>query len=167
MTGTAQDLAKAARTPNPGSAAPKSFSVEDYIPMDLPQTKLAVPEIPGYYLYWHLGKNVNRALQHGYTFVENDEVQQMPPDVGNGGTDLGSRISREAGLDEHGREERLYLMKLPMELHLRAMELKTNRSEEIARRIRAGTVGAETDPDRNKRHMKEGQHLFYPKARKP
>ena len=166
--GTVKDVAQAAKEINPANPLAKAAQDVDYAPMDLPFLKLAVPELPGYYMYWHLGKNVSRALPSGYTFVDHDEVEIVDSGIandrtGDGSTDLGSRVSVSAGASGDEDEERLYLMKIPLEIHERHMKMKTDRNEEIAVQLRAGQLGAEGDPDRNKRYMKEGQHLFYPK----
>lgn len=155
---------------NPANEAVKRVRPIDFTPMDMPNATLAVPDMPGFYLYWHLGKNVNRALRHGYTFVEENEVELENKGLANGAavsgsTDLGSRISvsaKETGDDV--ADARLYLMKLPLEIHEGHMKLKTEKNEEIAQAIRGGMLGAGGDPDSKKRYMKEGQHLFYPKA---
>lgn len=167
--GTATEIAKAAGAANPANELKTRVAEVDRVPMDLPDLKLAVPEIPGYFLYWHLGKNVSRALRAGYTFVDQDEVEVNQFGIANdkgasGSTDLGTRVSISAGASGEETEERLYLMKLPMEFHDRDMAAKTARSEEIAVQLRAGQIGANDDPDRNKRYMKQGQDLFYPKA---
>lgn len=167
--GTAKEIAEASRAPNPANAPETRVHEIDYAPMDLPHTKLAVPPLEGYFLYWHLGKNVSRALRHGYQFVDEDEVDLTQTGVANdrgesGNTDLGSRVSVSAGESGSEDEERLYLMKLPLHIHERHMKMKTDRVEEIAVALRAGQIGADGDPDRNKRYMKEGQTLFYPKT---
>lgn len=168
-TGTASEIAKAAAKPNPSNEAPRRAAEVDRVPMDLPDRKLAVPAMPGYYLYWFLGKNTNKALRAGYTYVDHDEVDV--PNTGiaddrsvSGSTDMGSRISVSAGATGEEDEERLYLMKLPEEYHEKDMARKTANNEEIAQQLRAGQMGAGGDPDRNKRYMKQGQDLFYPKG---
>lgn len=166
--GTAQDIAKASAAPNPANPPTRRVTEATRVPMTLPELKLAVPELPGYYLYWHLGKNVMRAKAAGYDFVDPDEVMLNQHGIANdreldGNTDLGTRVSVAAGADD---PDRLYLMKLPLEWHEKDMDALTARNEQIAVQLRAGTIGAEGDPDRNKRYMKEGQHLFYPKVRR-
>lgn len=169
--GTSQEVAKAAVVVNPANAPAKRKQEVERIPMDVARLKLAVPELPGYYMYWHLGKNVSAALRAGYTHVDDTEVEVEQMGLANdraetGSTDLGSRISVSAGASGDEEEERLYLMKLPMEHHEADMRQKTARNEEIAVQLRAGQIGAEGDADRNKRYMKEGQQLFYPKGAK-
>lgn len=168
----AKAVAQAASQVNPANAVEKRAQDVARVPMDLPNLKLAVPPMPGFYLYWHLGKNTGRALRAGYTFVEEGEVEIEQSGIANGkevtgSTDLGTRISVSAGeAGDKDNEERLYLMKLPIDLHEADMQAKTAKNEEIAIQLRVGMTGAEGDPDRNKRYMKEGQHLFYPKAQR-
>jgi hypothetical protein len=138
------------------------------VPMNLPNLKLAVPEVPGYYLYWHLGKNVKAALRAGYTHVEDDELDVVQHGVANsaaesGSSDMGSRISILAGgsvADDDPEPARLYLMKLPMEWHEQDTEALGKKNEAIAAALRGGALGSENDPDRAKRVMKAGQDLF-------
>jgi len=169
--GTATEVAKAAPQSNPANEPAKRAQEVSRIPMDVPNQKLAVPPLSGFYLYWHLGKNVTRALRAGYTFVDGDEVEIEQAGVAtgkatSGSTDLGTRLSVSAGSSGEEEEERLYLMKLPLSLHEADMAAKTAKNEDIAVALRAGQLGAEGDPDRNLRYMKDGQRLFYPKGGK-
>lgn len=156
-----------------GSAKSLRVTEATRVPMNLPTPKLAVPEVPGYYLYWHRGADVPRAIQAGYSFIEPEDVSLEQKGVANdagisGSTDLGTRVSVVAGgtvSETDLSPERLYLMKLPMEWHLKDMAEHEARNEEIARALRGGLVGADGDPDRNKRYMKAGQDLFFPKRR--
>ncbi len=93
------------------------------IPMSVPMRKLEVPEIPGYHSHWIKESNIPRALQAWYEFVEFDEVPINQRGVGTdteitGNTDLGSRVSIQAGVGADGRAERLVLMKLREDLWL-------------------------------------------------
>lgn len=167
--GTASEIAKAAAQPNPANEPVKRVSEVDRVPMDLPELKLAVPDMPGYYLYWFLGKNTGKAQRAGYTFVDHDEVEITNVGIADdrsvsGSTDMGSRISVSAGATGEEDEERLYLMKLPIEWHQQDTAKKIANSESIAQQLRSGQLGSEGDPDRNKRYMKQGQDLFYPKG---
>jgi hypothetical protein len=45
----------------PSEPAARRVTEATRVPMSLPTTKLSVPQLPGYYLYWHLGKNVPAA----------------------------------------------------------------------------------------------------------
>lgn len=155
---------------NPANAPELRVTEATRVSMNLPVPKLAVPEIPGYYLYWHLGRNVARALRAGYTFVEEGEVELSATGVANDPglsetTSLGTRISRLGGLAENGVDaEELYLMKLPMEWHEKDMAEMAKVNEGVARSIREGNSDTtQQDPERNLRFMKEGQDLFYPR----
>lgn len=96
MTDTAPILARSepvkSEPANPANAP--RVTAENRVPMNLPQSRLAVPEIPGYYLYWFLGQNVPRAMKAGYEFVTEEEAS--PASLGladsasqTGNTDLG------------------------------------------------------------------------------
>lgn len=168
------DLTKPSAGPqSPASAPATRVTQATRVPMSLPNTKLSVPDMPGFYLYWHLGKNVRAALKAGYTHVEGDELDVEQMGVANsaaesGSTDLGTRISIASGgtiSEENLEPERLYLMKLPEEWHQDDVARHAKGSEQVAASLRAGLMGAEGDSDRNKRYMKTGQDLFYPKNR--
>lgn len=87
------------------------------VPMSVPMRKLEVPDIAGYHLHWIKESNIPRAIQAWYEFVDYTEVPVNQRGVGTdteitGNTDLGSRISIQAGIGSDGRPERLVLMKL-------------------------------------------------------
>jgi hypothetical protein len=148
--------------------------------MSVPRQRLAVPEIPGFHLHWFLSQNVHRAIQAGYSFVEDDEVDVMNSGVADdaassGSTDMGSRVSRFAGGLVQGTTEpqRLYLMKLPQEWRNADMKKLEEMNERIAAALRGGNApgpGGVSTPegasDRGKRYLKAGQDLFFPKTRK-
>lgn len=170
---TAQETTSA----NPANPLAKRVTEATRIPMSLPQLKLAVPEIPGYFLYWHLGKNVPRALKAGYEFVQEDEVEvnntDLAGDAGaSGNKDMGSRVSVFAGGMEDGTMEpqRLHLMKLRQDWRDADMAALEERNESIARALRGGQTPdgqqappGETPEDRLRKYMKKGQDLFFPK----
>lgn len=90
------------------------------VPMTLPKSRLSVPDIPGYHLYWFAdrqgGGRLIQAMNAGYEFVEQTEVLLQEFGLGNDvsqnrNDDLGSRISIIGGAGEGGAVERLYLMK--------------------------------------------------------
>lgn len=162
----------------PASRPERRVTAENRVPMSLPSLKLAVPDMPGYYLYWHLGKNIHwgmgGALRAGYTYVDDDEIDIEQKGLANaagesGSTDMGTRISVAAGgtvSDENPEPARLYLMKLPIEWHQADMEERGKVNESVAASLRAGTIGAEQDQDKLKRYMKAGQDLFFKKVPK-
>lgn len=159
----------------PANAPARRVTETTRVPMSLPTLKLAVPEVPGYFLYWHLGKNVNAALKAGYTFVDGDEVEVEQHGVANGAdsdgsTDMGSRLSISAGksLNEENEAERLYLMKLPQEWRDNDVAAQLEGSMSIAKALRSGSIGTdkESGVDRAQRYIKTGQDLFYPQGQK-
>jgi hypothetical protein len=165
---------------NPANPAPKRVTEATRIPMSVPRQRLAVPEIPGFHLHWFLSQNVHRAVQAGYSFVEDDEVDVVNSGVADdaassGSTDMGSRVSRFAGGLVQGTTEpqRLYLMKLPQEWRNADMKKLEETNERIAAALRGGNTpgpnGAsapEATGDRGKKYLKAGQDLFFPKTRK-
>jgi hypothetical protein len=90
------------------------------IPMSIPVARLSVPDIPGYHLHWFSGESrVQRALQAGYEFVEEDETTVNDRSAAGGeNQDMGSRVSVFSGdeVDARNQPVRLYLMKLREEL---------------------------------------------------
>lgn len=158
---------------NPANTPETRVTEATRIPMSLPQAKLAVPDIPGYHLHWFVGANVARAIKGGYQFVAPDEVDVqntgLADDVSkNGSSDLGTRVSVIAGGIAEGdtQPQRLYLMKIRQEWWQQDQKVLEQRNEGIARALRSGIVGAENDPDKGLRYMKQGQDLFFPKVRK-
>jgi hypothetical protein len=113
--------------------------------MNVPQQRLAAPEIPGYHTHWFTGEpaRLERARQAGYTFVTKEEVGIFDPDLaglheGGSGTDLGSRVSVVAGGVYEGSNvaQRLYLMKLPDALWAADLESMGKVNERIASALR-------------------------------
>lgn len=170
---------KSAALPTPDTSVPanapaRRVTEANRVPMSLPTAKLSVPDMPGYFLYWHLGKNVPRALRAGYVFVDQDDLDIEQKGVANaadesGSTDMGTRISVLAGgsTEDGLQSERLYLMKLPQEWREQDEAKMGAVNENIAVALRAGLLGAEEDPDKNRRYMKAGQDLFYKKGARP
>ena len=164
---------------NPANAVEKTKTERSRIPMSTAQLKLEVPDIPGYHLHWMLGNpsRIAQAMKAGYTFVDHDEVDVVNTGLAddaskNGNTDMGSRISVVAGSDvgEDGKEQRLYLMKIPLEYWEEDQKALEKRNEQIAATIRGGgdfggnSNGVENRyvPDGNRRGM---ANLFTPKKR--
>lgn len=95
------------------------------VPMSTPVSKLSVPEIPGYVLYWFRGDpgRIQRALNGGYEYVEAHEVAINSRELGSnaaksGNTSLGSRVSLATGdgTGGDGQPMCLHLMKIKKEL---------------------------------------------------
>ena len=77
----------------------------------------------GYHLHWFLEKNVPRALQAAYEFVDFHEIPINQTGVGSdvsssGSADLGDRVRVLSGVSEQSHPEYLVLMKLPIEYWL-------------------------------------------------
>lgn len=150
----------------PANAPARRVTETTRVPMSLPTLKLAVPEVPGFFLYWHLGKNVPSALRAGYTFVDGDEVTPEQKNVANGAdesgsTDMGTRISIASG-DNDVEAERLYLMKLPDEWRAQDQAKMTAVNESLAKQMREGSLGRPGE-DMTNRKVKAGQDLFIPR----
>lgn len=144
---------------------------ERRIPMSVPVRALEVPELPGYHLHWFLDRNVSRAVQAGYEFVESDELAVANRGVANdreesGNTSLGSRISVIGSVDERGDPERLNLMKIREEWYQEDQKTLADRNENIAKTLRSGMIGAEQDDAPNVRYLKSGGSLFFPKTQR-
>lgn len=141
------------------------------IPMSVPQPRLAIPAMPGFFLYWHLGKNVPRALQAGYEFVNQEEValSHMGISSERESADMGTRLSTPAGADHfdaEGQPERLYLMKLRQEWRDADLRIKEKRSEETLAALRVGAIGADQGQDMSNRYVGEGnRNIFKPPKR--
>lgn len=170
-------------TPQTSPAAARESRVTEASrrPLTLPSLTLEVPEIPGYYLYWFLGHQVDRAQEAGYEFVDNDEVTLNNKRVGDsvetsGSSDMGTRVSVAAGglIKGTAEPQRMYLMKLRQEWREKDLADLEKRNESIAASLRGGmnpsnVNGAapnETGEDRLKRYLKQGQDLFIRKPRK-
>lgn len=90
------------------------------IPMSIPRRKFETPELPGFFLYWHLEKNVPAALDAGYEFVDRNELPINQLNVAtdsevSGSVDLGNRVRMIGGVGIDGRAEYHILMKLRQE----------------------------------------------------
>ena len=109
---------------NPSVAPGKPARERNRIPLSVPERKLEVPGIPGYYLRWFRGtaQRLAQAERAGFEFVTPEEVQLNNVSMGgdarkDGNTDLGSRVSVVEGgeVDGGGQAVRLYLMKQKLE----------------------------------------------------
>jgi len=140
------------------------------IPLSVPERKLEVPEIPGYYLRWFRGTpgRLAQAERAGFEHVHPDEIQLNNVSIGgdakkDGNTDMGSRVSVIEGseVDGGGQAVRMYLMKQKMEYYLEDREIINRRNDYVAEALtsayRTGTVGGqvpgETAADLNSRYV--------------
>lgn len=154
--------------PNPASAPSRAPVQRKRIPMSLPHPKLAVPEMEGFYLYWFLGEaRCRQALQAGYSFVEQDEVDLATTGLANsegeqGSTDLGSRISVSGGSDGN----RHYLMKLPSHLRAEDEGEYARNQERIAAGIRGDRGFIAPGQDQSNRYGGDSnRNIFLPKGK--
>jgi len=135
---------------NPANDVKVSEIPEGYIPMSAPVQRLQVPEMPGFKLHWFRGEpgRIARAQRAGYRFVDETEVRVNNFDLGgskdnSGNTDLGTRVSIEAGEDDG----RLYLMKVPQELYDYAQKLLGREVDSVVDALTSGKVGSENDEE--------------------
>lgn len=135
---------------NPANDVKVSEIPEGYIPMSAPVQRLQVPEMPGWKLHWFRGEpgRIARAQRAGYRFVDETEVRVNNFDLGgskdnSGNTDLGTRVSIEAGEDDG----RLYLMKVPQELYDYAQKFLGREVDSVVDALTSGKVGSENDEE--------------------
>ena len=154
------------------AANPAATPVErKRIPMSVPTQRLAVPEMPGFHLYWFLGKNCPRAIQAGYDFVQADEVMLTESGVGSDreSADLGTRVSTMAGadmFDAAGQPERLYLMKIRKEWWDEDQKSREAKSDEFLAALKIGTAGQGAGQDNSNRYGGVQQtNIFKPPKR--
>lgn len=145
------------RQANPSDASNLAPAAErKRIPFDGPTLKLAAPEIPGYVLYWFLDSpgRIERALQAGYEYVDESEVQVNNRTLGsgvleNGSADMGTRVSVIAGgrdVDSRGNATKHYLMKIKEEWWREDQEAKLgpgSRLDGVRKALLAGMLGRE------------------------
>ncbi len=158
------------------------------IPFSTPMQKLEVPPgtCPGYHLHWFNGDSIRiqRALQAGYEFVTQDEVQLNDTALGgdglkSGSTDMGSKVSRVCGggdIAPDGQPNRLYLMKIKQEWWIEDQKQVQKRNAAIAEALTAGTTGVgdsrtrENSTDARQRYLDQRTKLpdlFNPNKRRP
>ena len=159
---------------NPANAPEKRLPERTRIPMSLPVQKLAAPEIPGYHTHWMRGdsQRIAQALRAGYDWVSPDEIDLNTFGIASGEedsgqTDLGSRVSHFSGMDEKGSVQRLYLMKLPLELWEQDQKALGEKQESIAAQIRGDKGFTEAGLDASNRYSRGEQksNMFQPKRR--
>lgn len=118
------------------------------IPMSVPVRKLEVPEIPGFHLHWFVStpQRLQRALDGGYTFVDEREMKLLNTSIGgvsthSGNQDLGSQVSVVSGTNEEGQTERMILMKIPQAWYEEDQKLVEARNQSVADSLNSGTTG--------------------------
>ena len=132
---------------NPSVLPGKEPGARKRIPLSVPQRKLEVTEIPGYYLRWFRGTSVRlaQAERAGFEFVSPEEVELNNHDLGgdavsSGSTDLGTRVSIIEGseVDGSGQAVRMYLMKQKLEHYHEDVQIIQDRNDKV---VEALTVG--------------------------
>ena len=158
-------------TNTPNAANPVKVTERNRIPMNVPQPRLTVPEIPGFDQYWFLGKNVPKAMRAGYEFVTPEETILSEVGIASEreGADLGTRVSTPAGAemyDAMGQPERLYLMKIKKEWSEADRKARDAESEELLGKLRVGAAGANGSEDMSNRYTgKQNHNIFKPPKR--
>ena len=110
---------------------PKKEARKERIPFGNLRQKLNVPQIPGYRQYFFIdkGNRIADAQAAGYEFV----TQQEQPHVGDKGgvepdqLDQGTKVTKFAGSNEHGKPQHYYLMKIKNEWYLEDKAEKARR----------------------------------------
>lgn len=153
---------------NPANNIEHQVIPDDYIPMSAPIQRLQVPKKDGYVRYWFRGDagRIQRAMQAGYRFVDQNEVKVNNFDLGgdakkSGSTDLGSRVSIITGDQTFdGQPARLYLMEIPEELYEKGQAYLTQANESVAAALRSGLIGSDdvgdSKADKAARYTKSG-----------
>ena len=159
---------------NPANERQLRVTDETRVPMGLPALMLGVPEIPGYVMHWFADRpgRINRAMNAGYEFVSQEEVQLANFNLAStleesGNTDMGTRVSVHGGVGEQGKAERLYLMKIKKEWYDKDMALREQAADKVVQALRSGTTGADRESMANaaQRYAKNTDNLFTKKRR--
>lgn len=151
---------------NPSVAPGKTEAERRRIPLSVPQRKLEVPEIPGYYLRWFRGtpQRLAQADRAGFVHVQEHEIALNNLSLGGdatkaGNSDMGSNVSVIEGseVDGSGQAVRMYLMKQKMEYKLEDDAIAQKRNDSVADALVGGTVGGraqgETAEDADNRYV--------------
>lgn len=138
-TSQAQDKAETVASSRRGSLA-------------VAKSRFFAPTIPGYWVTWinDLQGRLQQALECGYEFVRAEEFKMENFNVSaqvtvSGSSDMGERISIQAGLDGAGQPYRSYMMKLPMEYHLEDVRLQQAAANRPLDQIKRGALNG-SDP---------------------
>lgn len=132
---------------NPPETVAQQPGLRRRIPMSVPTRKLEATDIPGYHLHWFVDRNVGRAIQGGYEFVDSSEVTINQHGVGNnteisGNADLGSRVRVVAGEGPDGKGEYLTLMKIKEEFFQEDQKALAERNASVLAQIFRGETVA-------------------------
>lgn len=135
------------------------------VSLALAKTRLSVPDVPGFHLYWFKEENIPAALDAYYEPVKRGELSLNPLGIGgnlnsDGNTDLGSNVSIVAGTNSIGQPVRLILMKLPLEYYKEDQKMIEQRNMSIMEAI----FGDEAKTFDQAGGMKELDSLTYRKT---
>lgn len=121
-------------------------------PMTMAAQKLEVPSISGFHLYWFADRNVPRALEAGYQFVDSKEIPVVQRNPANdarssGNVDLGSNVKVVGGEGARGQTEYLTLMKIKEEWYNKDHAELAKKNARILESIFTGEriIGSERD----------------------
>lgn len=148
MSSLAEQQAKAKEhlaSQNPTAAPGKSDAERQRIPMSVPERKLEVPPIPGYYVKWFRGtpQRIAQAQRAGFSFVTPEDVKLNNVSLGGdatkaGNAGMGSLLEvLEGGLGEDGQPLRLVCMKQKMEHYLEDRAISDARNDSVAQALTA------------------------------
>lgn len=160
---------------NPTVEQPKTVKTADYIPMGQSELQLAVPEIPGYVLYWPCDRpgRIPRMLRQGWEFVLHSEVdipnfKTVAGDVAaSGNADLGERISVYGYTDAGGRAVNQYLMKIKKERWQELEDWREQQSDRVVQSLRSSQIGVEREAegDAARRYIPKQRNTIFDKKR--
>lgn len=145
----------------PEKIALRNTSERKRIPMSVPVQRLEVPDLAGYHLHWFrdTAERIQRALDAGYEFVEEREVQLNSVTLGgdsaqSGNTDMGSRVSVVSGegAASEGQAGRLVLMKIKQEWYEEDQKLVDERNSKVADSLCGGLIGSDKDAAGDTQH---------------
>lgn len=150
---------------NPTVEKPTKAKDTDLIPMGASELQLAVPEVPGFVLYWFADRpgRIVRAQRQGWVFVKSDEVdipnfKTIAGDTTvSGNSDLGSRVSVYGHTDERGAVVNLYLMKISDDKWKELEASREQQSDRVVDAIMGSRIGGEQEVGEG------GQRRYSPK----
>ena len=114
---------------------------KERIPLGVPRKKLEAKPIDGYHLHWvndYPGR-VTEALRGGYSFVESHETE-INDSVTPGNSDVGTRVKRLVGRDEHNGPLYAYLMKIEENMWLEDQAEIQERNNMVDEALRRGDL---------------------------
>jgi len=113
------------------------------IPFGIARSKLDVDNLdPAYHYRWVNDEpgRIAKAQEGGYSFVIPEEVNRESNDE--------NRVNILGGSNKDGSKLNIYLMKIPMELHLEDVELMQGQVDKIDEAIQGGNINREANDGR-------------------